>query len=190
MRNIHKRLCSVCGSATVDRSTFGRSVKCYQPPKQEEKNSLFCLAQAVLSQLLVLKCCNVLMPSFVGIDASQLDNWRPVFRSAKKVLGTSSGILGIRRRARDGLLGASQSQPKTESKAISAELLAHFEAEGEITLSHIVIANETWVMAWHHPQPLRKKVSRKSQTARKLMITVFWDCEGVTSGFVTERRDN
>jgi hypothetical protein len=96
------------------------------------------------------------------------------------VLRTSSGILGIRRRARDRFLGVSQSQPKTESKAISSESLAHFEAEGELFLSHIVTANETWVMAWHHPQPHRKKVSRKSQTARKLMITVFWVCEWVT----------
>jgi hypothetical protein len=58
--------------------------------------------------------------------------------------------------------------------------LARFEAEGEIFLSHIVTANEIWVMAWHHPQPHRKKVSRKTQTARKLMIIAFWDCEGVT----------
>ena len=44
---------------------------------------------------------------------------------------------------------------------------------GDIFLSHIITANETWVMAWHHPQPHRKKVSRKSQTARKVMIAVI-----------------
>jgi hypothetical protein len=73
-----------------------------------------------------------------------------------------------------------QSQPKTENKAISSELLAYFETEGEIFLSPTVTANETWAMSRHHPQPHRKKVSIKSQRAPKLMITVFWDCEGVT----------
>ena len=107
--------------------------------------------------------------SFLGIDASQLDNWRSVFRSAKEVLGTSSGILGIRRRGRDGFLGASQSQHKTECKAISSELLAHFKAEGVSFLSHIVTANETWVMTWHgtilnltgrkYPENLRQRAS-------------------------------
>jgi hypothetical protein len=122
----------------------------------------------------------VLAPSFVRIDASHFDNWRSVFQSAKEVLGTSSGILGIRRLEQDGFLGALQSQTKTENKAISSELLAYFETEGEIFLSPTVTANETWAISRHHPQPHQKKVSRKSQRARKLMITVFWDCEGVT----------
>jgi hypothetical protein len=49
---------------------------------------------------------------------------------------------------------------KTENKAISSELLEHTEAEGEIFLSHTVTANETWVMAWHPPQPHRMEESR------------------------------
>jgi len=48
-------------------------------PKHEKQSSRFCLAQAVLSQLLVMKCCNVLIPLFVGFDSSQPDNWRAVF---------------------------------------------------------------------------------------------------------------
>jgi hypothetical protein len=70
--------------------------------------------------------------------------------------------------------------PRPKIKLFFSEFLAHFEAEGEIFLSHIVTANETWVMAWHHLQPLRKKVPRKFQTARRLLITAFWDCEEVT----------
>ena len=44
------------------------------------------LAEAVLSQPLLPQCCSVTMPSFVRIDASQLDNWRSVFQSANEVL--------------------------------------------------------------------------------------------------------
>jgi hypothetical protein len=39
----------------------------------------FVLAQAVLSQLLVLKWCSVLIPPFAKKDASQTDNWRAIF---------------------------------------------------------------------------------------------------------------
>jgi hypothetical protein len=39
----------------------------------------FCLAQADRLQLLVLKCCIVLIPLFARKDASQTDNWQSVF---------------------------------------------------------------------------------------------------------------
>jgi hypothetical protein len=34
-------------------------------------------------------------------------------------------------------------------------------------------------MEWHFPQSLQKKKLKNSSSAGKLMITVFWDCEGV-----------
>jgi hypothetical protein len=74
---------------------------------------------------------------------------------------------------------------KTYRKAISSELFACFEAEGEAFLFQIVKSDETWVhhceletrqsMEWHHP---RNKKRRMSLSEGKIMITVFWDCQG------------
>jgi hypothetical protein len=73
---------------------------------------------------------------------------------------------------------------KTERKAISYELLAHFAAEGEAFLSWIVTVDEPWV---HHVEretkgtnlSLPRRKIKNSPSASKVMITVFWDCEGV-----------
>ena len=78
---------------------------------------------------------------------------------------------------------------KTDREAISSELLACFEAEGETFVSWIVTADETWVhhfeletkrqsIEWYHPQSLWKK-KFKNLSMGRVMITVFWDCEGV-----------
>jgi hypothetical protein len=34
-------------------------------------------------------------------------------------------------------------------------------------------------MEWHHPQSPRQKKFRKFPSVDKVVITVFWDCEGV-----------
>jgi histone-lysine N-methyltransferase SETMAR len=68
--------------------------------------------------------------------------------------------------------------------------LEHFDAEGEAFLSRIITVDETWVhqfepetkrqsMEWHHPQSPRKKKFKTAPSAGKVMVTVFWDCDGV-----------
>jgi hypothetical protein len=78
--------------------------------------------------------------------------------------------------------------------------MAHFEAAGDTLLSWIVTADETWVhhfeletkmqtMEWRHPQSLQKKKFKKSPSAGRVMITVFWDCEGVILVDAMPRRE-
>jgi len=89
----------------------------------------------------------MLKPPFARFNASQLNNQHSVFQSAKKVLVTSCKILDIQRCA---LRWAAQSltvEHRTETNAISFELLASLEAEGETFLSQTVTADDTWV---HH----------------------------------------
>jgi hypothetical protein len=61
---------------------------------------------------------------------------------------------------------------KTDRKAISSELLAHYHTEGQTFLSQNVTADEAWVchfelqarrqsMQWHHPQYSQKKKIQK-----------------------------
>jgi hypothetical protein len=68
--------------------------------------------------------------------------------------------------------------------------LATVEAEGEVSLSQLVTADETCVhhfeletkrqlMGRHHPQSPWNNKCKNSPSVGKVMITVFWDCEGV-----------
>jgi hypothetical protein len=68
--------------------------------------------------------------------------------------------------------------------------LERFDAEGEDFLSRIVTGDETWAhhyepekkrrsMKWHHPLAPRKKKFKTTPSAGKIMITVFWDIDGV-----------
>jgi len=76
-------------------------------------------------------------------------------------------------------------QRKAYRKTISFEFFAQSQVQGE-TLSRIVKADETMV---HHFEPETKRQCndtipnlpgrRNSQSADKVMIILFWDCEGV-----------
>jgi hypothetical protein len=75
LRN-NKCVCNVYGNAMADRSTTGHWVRRVTAFKSEkQKSTMISLAQAILSQLSVLKCCSMLMTMFVRIDASQPKNW-------------------------------------------------------------------------------------------------------------------
>jgi hypothetical protein len=74
---------------------------------------------------------------------------------------------------------------------VSGELLGHFE-EGEEFLRQIVTDDKTWVhyydheksMEYHHKgSPTQKKLKTKA-SAGKVMLTVFWNSEGVVLGFL------
>jgi len=79
---------------------------------------------------------------------------------------------------------------RRQKKAMCSALLERFDAEGEAFLSRIVTGDETWAhhyepetkrqsMEWHHPQSPRKKKFKTTSSAGKVMITVFWDNDGV-----------
>jgi hypothetical protein len=68
--------------------------------------------------------------------------------------------------------------------------LAHFEAVEETFLTQSVTADEIWAhhfepetkrhfMEWYNSQSPRKEKLKNSLSVGKVMITVFWDCEGV-----------
>jgi len=89
---------------------------------------------------------------------------------------------------------------RRQRKAICSELLERFDSEGEAFLSRIVTGEEIWAhhyepekkrqsMEWHHPQSPRKKKFKTTPSAGKLMITVFWDIDGVILVDVMTRGD-
>ena len=61
---------------------------------------------------------------------------------------------------------------------------------GGAFLCRIITGDETWAhryeletkrqsVEWHHPQSPRKKEIQTTPSARKVMISVFWDTDGV-----------
>ncbi|GFS22655.1 histone-lysine N-methyltransferase SETMAR [Elysia marginata] len=75
---------------------------------------------------------------------------------------------------------------KTQRETTSAELLKHYEEEGEELIQRIVTGDESWIhhynpeskrqsMEYRHkssPSPMKFKVVA---SARKVMLTVFWE---------------
>lgn len=84
---VHRYLCNAYGSAVFNRSTVDCWVKRMTASEKGRQSSMFCLAD-VFAQLLVLKCCGMLMPLFPGIDASHVNKLQSFFQSAKEVLVT------------------------------------------------------------------------------------------------------
>lgn len=82
------------------------------------------------------------------------------------------------------------SDHKSERLRICKVLKYRYQAQGDEFLTRIVTCDETWVhhfdpeskrqsLEWKHPEsPVRKKFKSKP-SAGKVLVTVFWDMEGV-----------
>ncbi|GBO24674.1 Histone-lysine N-methyltransferase SETMAR, partial [Araneus ventricosus] len=79
---------------------------------------------------------------------------------------------------------------KTSRMVAALKFLSRYHTGGEDFLNRIVTGDETWVayvnadtkqqsMAWGHTgSPTRLRKARQTLSARKLMVTVFWDAQG------------
>lgn len=137
-------------------------------------------------QLSLLWCWNMLSSSFIRTDASQTGSWHLSFQSAKE------GPTQLSRYSCVYEVDSSKSHTWTQNSAkdICSDLLAHCEADREAFLSQTVTDDEIWIhhfksetkmqsMEWHHPTSPQNKKLKAIPSAGKLMITVFWDCEGM-----------
>jgi len=81
-------------------------------------------------------------------------------------------------------------QHKSQRMGLSSLHLQRYQGEGEDILSWIVTGGESWMhhyesetmrasMQWKHSaSPLHKKF-KVTLSARKVMLTVLWDCQGL-----------
>jgi hypothetical protein len=81
--NIHTHLCNVYRSAVVNRSTTGQQVK-RSNASGTRQAELHDLPQAILPQLLVLKCLSMLRPLFARINASQCKTGAQSYNQQRK----------------------------------------------------------------------------------------------------------
>ena len=110
--SINRRLCNVCEGAADERSTVGRWVIRVTACETGRAELCHLPSSGVLSQLLVLQCEGMMMPSVARIHTSQPDKRRSAIRSTKEVLVASFEVLDIPLCVRDSLLGASQENTK------------------------------------------------------------------------------
>jgi len=81
-------------------------------------------------------------------------------------------------------------QHKSQRMGLSLQHLQCYLDEGDDMLSRIVTGDESWVhhyepktkrasMQWKHPTSPSHKKFKVTPSARKVMLTAFWDCQGV-----------
>ncbi|GFY18823.1 mariner Mos1 transposase [Trichonephila clavipes] len=80
---------------------------------------------------------------------------------------------------------------KTSRMGAALEFLSRYYTDGEDFLNRMVTGDETWVahvnvetkqqsMAWGHTgSPILLRKARQTLSVRKLMVTVFWDVQGI-----------
>lgn len=188
--NIHKRLCKVYGASAVDRSTVSRWA---QRVRSSEGGS------AELQDL-----PRAGRPS-TAVTPDMLQRADDLIRKDRRITTRELALkLSISKGSVDGIIRTLEYSKvcsrwvprcltvdhKSQRKNICSDLLQKFEAEGEAFLSRIVTGDETWVhhfepetkrqsMEWRHSHSPQKKKFKSTASAGKVMVTVFWDCEGV-----------
>ncbi|GFQ77981.1 histone-lysine N-methyltransferase SETMAR [Trichonephila clavata] len=80
---------------------------------------------------------------------------------------------------------------KTSRMSAALEFLSRYHTDGEEFLKRIVSGDKPWVVhviaetkqqseAWGHTGfPTRLREARQTLSAKKLMVTVFWDAQGI-----------
>jgi hypothetical protein len=149
---------------------------------QPKQSCVISLTEAFLTHLLILICFDMLMPSFTWFSASQTDNWCSIFNQQKKCYVTE--ILDIWVCVQGGFLRASQLNTKLTEMPFLPSCwhiwklrerhycrLLHQLKPRSIMLNHREKSN-LWNGAilgfW----------GRTVSLGGKIMISIFWDCEG------------
>ena len=189
VESIHKRLCAVYGSCAVDRSTVGRWVQTVKASGSGETDLHDRPRSGRPAKATIL---DMWQRASDIIHADRCFTSRQLAVQLSVRNGTAMAIidpLGYSKVCARRFPRSLTTEHRRQRKTICSELLERFDAEGGVFLSRIVTGDETWThhyepetkrqsMEWHHPQPPRKK-KFKTSPARKLMITVFWDIDGV-----------
>ena len=155
----------------------------------EKRSCMIDHGLGILPQPPAQTCCSTLMALFIQISTSQVGNWPYSFQSAMEVQWQLLTLWDIQRYAQDWFLEVSQ--PNTDIKGKSSVLNCwsvlmlrgrpFCHGSSQVTKPGLTIISQTkrQSMEWHHPQSPRKKKFKTTLSARKDMITVFWDTDRV-----------
>jgi len=183
--NIHKLLCAVYGSCAVER--WVQQVKASGSAETELHDRLLYERPATATSPDTLQCADGIIHVDQRITNRQLTVQFSVSNGSAMVIIDALGYSNICAR---WVPQSIITEHRCQRKAISSELLEHFDAEGETFLYRIITGDETWAhhyepetkrqsMEWHHPQSPRKEKFKTTPSAGKSMTTIFWDTDRV-----------
>lgn len=188
--NIHKRLCAVYKCSAVDRSTVSRwvqRIKAAESVRVELHDLPRSGRVASATSTDMLNRADAIIRKDRRITSQQLALQLTVSKGSAIAIFKTLGYSKICARWVPRCL---TNDHRVQRKTFCSELLERFGVEGEMFLSKIVTGDETWAhyyepetkmqsIEWHHPQSPKRKKFKTSPSAGKVMITVFWDIDGV-----------
>ena len=189
--DIHRRMKLVYGEACVDVSTVRRWAKELaetSPAETDLHDKARCGRPNSASDVQHQE----------RVDEMIQANRRIKVREVSEMLGISVGsaqfvihdVLGYRKLCARWVPHMLSPELKLNRSRVSEELLARYTDEGEAFIRRIVTGDETWV---HHYDPENKSQSKEYRhtgspgpkkfkvvsSAKKVLMTVFWDCDGL-----------
>lgn len=189
--DIHRRLSAVYHDACVDVSTVRRWVRTVKVANPAETD----IHDRARSGRPVSACGErqvALVDELVRENrrCKQNDIANRVGISQERVHHIICNVLQYRRVCARWVPRMLTDEMKANRKQICEQLLTRYEAEGDAFLHRIVTGDESWA---HHYDPEMKRQSMEYRhkgspqpkkfkalpSAGKVMITVFWDCDGI-----------
>jgi hypothetical protein len=76
-------------------------------------------------------------------------------------------------------VGSTKSHSRPQDPEEEAFLPQIVTGDDETWVHHFEAVTKRHSIEWHHPQLPRKKKFKTAPSAGKVMVTVFWDCDGV-----------
>ena len=188
--DIHQRMKLVYGESCVDYTTvwrWAKSLKGEDPIETKLHDERRCGRPKTASNAINKTAVGNMI--LANRRVKQSDIAREAGISKERVQHIITDILGYRKVSSRWVPRMLTPEMKKRRKTICSELLRRYEEEGNAFIQQIVTGDESWV---HHYDPESKRQSMEYRhknspcprkfkvvaSARKVLLTIFWDCEG------------
>ncbi|GBM51790.1 Histone-lysine N-methyltransferase SETMAR [Araneus ventricosus] len=186
---IHRELCAVFGPNIMSEGVVRQWVRFFKDGRTNIHDESRSGRPSVVSADLI-KEIDEKIRLLRNFTISQLSEHRPNI-SRTVSYETVTGKLGYRKFCARWVPKMLTEIHKTSRMGAALEFLSRYHTDGEGILNRTVTGDETWVahinvetkqqsMAWGHTgSPTRLRKARQTLSARRLMVTVFWDAQGI-----------
>ncbi|GBM52926.1 Histone-lysine N-methyltransferase SETMAR [Araneus ventricosus] len=186
--DIHRELCAVYGPNILSEGVVRQWVRFFKNGRTNIHDESRSERPSVVSADLIKE--NETIRLLRNFTISQLSEHLPNI-SRTVLYETVTGKSGYRKFCARWVPKMLTEIHKTSRMGAALEFLSRYHTNGEDFLNRIVTGDETWVahviaekkqqsMAWGHTgSPTRLRKACQTLSARKLMVTFFWDARGI-----------
>ncbi|GBM28212.1 Histone-lysine N-methyltransferase SETMAR [Araneus ventricosus] len=187
--DIHRELCAVYGPNIMSEGVVRQWVRFFKDGRTDIHDESRSGRPSVVSADLI-KEIDEKIRLLRNFTITQLSEHLPNI-SRTVLFETVTGKLGYRKFCARWVPKMLTEIHKTSRMGVALKFLSRYHTGGEDFLNRIVTGDETWVahvnaetkqqsMAWGHTgSPTRLRKARQTLSARKLMVTFFWDAQGI-----------